>query len=190
VRFVRARKSPAEAGANKGSRAGGSTTLPTSNSSRNMSGRWPQRKTPAEAGPSGSCCLQSLAGGRPAVPIMPGASKCSARPHPSRSRAGGCACKACRPERGKSPSSLPLRRMPRADSAEPASALFSPRRRAPAFPSPVRSLSRFVGRAFAPGTYLGDRRAGMMRLAPVLGLAPRLELHRLNVRPGDDEVGP
>jgi hypothetical protein len=52
--------------------------------------------------------------------------------------------------------------------------------------SPAGSLSRFLGcRAFAAGA---DRRAGIVRLAPVARLASALELHRLDVGSGDDEV--
>ena len=43
-------------------------------------------------------------------------------------------------------------------------------------------------RACRRGTDLRDRRAGMVRLAPVARLRAALELHRLDVRPGDDEV--
>jgi hypothetical protein len=46
---------------------------------------------------------------------------------------------------------------------------------------PARSLWRLPCAA-------SDRRARMMRLAPVASLWARLKLHRLNVRPSDDEV--
>jgi len=55
--------------------------------------------------------------------------------------------------------------------------------------SPARSLWRFLGcRALAARSDLGDRRAGMMRLAPVACLAAAFEFHRLDVWTGDDEV--
>src|SRR4051794_1819639 len=37
-------------------------------------------------------------------------------------------------------------------------------------------------------TDLNDRHPWMVPAAPILGLYPCLELHRLEVRPGDDEV--
>ena len=45
-----------------------------------------------------------------------------------------------------------------------------------------------LGRAVAARTYLRHRRAGMVRLAPIARLRPALELHGLDVRPGDDEI--
>ena len=48
---------------------------------------------------------------------------------------------------------------------------------------------RFLAwRALAAGANLRDRRGRMVDLAPVLGLAAALELHRRDVGTGDDEV--
>ena len=48
---------------------------------------------------------------------------------------------------------------------------------------------RFLGcPALAARPDFGDRRAGMVRLAPFAHLGAALELHRLDVGAGDDEV--
>jgi hypothetical protein len=48
---------------------------------------------------------------------------------------------------------------------------------------------RFLAwRSLAAGANLRDRRAGMVRLAPVAGLGAGLELHRLDVGTADDEI--
>ena len=55
--------------------------------------------------------------------------------------------------------------------------------------SPARSLWPFLARcAFAAWPDLGDRRSRMVRLAPIASLGARLELHRLDVGPAEDEV--
>ena len=52
-----------------------------------------------------------------------------------------------------------------------------------------RVNARFLAwRSLAAGANLRDRRARMVRLAPVSRLAPALELHRLGVGAGDNEV--